>query len=78
MVAMTEMAAAMAMAEMLAAEMAAAETIETACQRGCWPVSSVSDTRIIWNITLGIHPAPPLQSYLCSHEGLYPGCLVLQ
>jgi hypothetical protein len=24
---------------------------EEACQRGHWPVSSVSETRIIWNIT---------------------------
>jgi hypothetical protein len=48
-------------------EMAAAETTEIAaaamtekaamamaemrCQRGYWPISSVSETRIIWNIT---------------------------
>jgi TRAP-type uncharacterized transport system substrate-binding protein len=26
--------------------------IEIACRRGRWPVSSISETRIIWNITL--------------------------
>jgi hypothetical protein len=52
---MTEMLA-MEMIEMMATdttEKGAAETIEMehACWRGCWPTSSISETRIIWNIT---------------------------
>jgi hypothetical protein len=47
--------AAAAMAEMAVAmtETAVAMT-KTACQRGCWPISSIPETRIIWNITLTI------------------------
>jgi hypothetical protein len=50
---MTKMAAA-GMIEKAAAgmiEKAAAGMIEKACWRGHWPVSSISETRIIWNIT---------------------------
>jgi hypothetical protein len=47
---MTEMAVA-GMTEMAAAgmtETAAEGMAEIACQRGHWPISSVSETRIIW------------------------------
>jgi hypothetical protein len=52
-----------AMAETVMAaktEMAAVGTIEIACWRGCWPISSVSETGIIWNITpdLSTQPTP--------------------
>jgi hypothetical protein len=56
MAAMTEMVAvaiAMTMAEIAVADnrTVIAVMIEIVCQRGHWPISSISETRIIWNIT---------------------------
>jgi hypothetical protein len=53
--AMTETAAAAMI--MMAIEMTVTVMvgiIEMACWRGCWPISGISETRIIWNITVSV------------------------
>jgi methionyl-tRNA formyltransferase len=52
---MTKMAAA-AMTETVAVAQQRQwqQMTETACRRGYWPVSSISETRIMWNITPGL------------------------